>query len=132
MDNAPRDNRTLTLIRNEFPTVRYVREPILGADFARNRALREATRDIVAYLDDDAVAEPDWVAATQAVFEEDSRIAICTGKVDALCLEAEGQRLFEAQGGFGRGNERIRMPGDARQRRLHGMRAPLIDRKSVV
>jgi GT2 family glycosyltransferase len=126
VDNAPRDNRTLTLIRNEFPTVRYVREPILGADFARNRALRETTRDIVAYLDDDAVAEPDWVAATQAVFQEDSRIAICTGKVDALCLETEGQRLFEAQGGFGRGNERIRMPGDARQRRLHGMRAPLI------
>jgi GT2 family glycosyltransferase len=126
VDNAPQDDSTLMLIRNEFPAVRYRREPILGLDFARNRALRETTRDIVAYLDDDAVAEPDWVAATQAVFQEDSRIAVCTGKVDALCLETEGQRLFEAQGGFGRGDARIRLPSDAQQRRLHGMRAPLI------
>ena len=126
IDNAPRHDSTWRLVRDEFPAVRYVRESIPGLNFARNRALRETTLAIVAYLDDDAVVEPDWVAAIQAVFQEDSRIAICTGKVDALCLETEGQRLFETNGGFGRGDVRIRLPGDAQRLRIHGMRAPLI------
>jgi hypothetical protein len=48
-----------------------------------------------------------------------------TGRVEALTLETEAQRLFEANGGFGRGLERVRLPEDAR-RPLHGRRAPLI------
>jgi glycosyltransferase involved in cell wall biosynthesis len=126
VDNAPADDSTRTLVREQFPSVRYVQEAVPGLNFARNRALRETARKIVAYMDDDAVADPHWAAATAAVFAEDSRIAICTGRVEPLCLETEGQRLFEAQGGLGRGETRIRMPRDARYRRMHGLRAPLI------
>jgi GT2 family glycosyltransferase len=50
------------------------------------------------------------VERTVAVFAESGRVAICTGRVEALCLETEGQRLFEANGGFARGEKRIRLP----------------------
>ena len=126
VDNAPANDSTRTLIQEHFPSVRYVLESVPGLNFARNRALRETTQEIVAYMDDDAVADHNWVASIAAVFAEGSNIAICTGNIEPLCMETEGQRLFEAQGGFGRGETRIHMPEDARRMHMHGLRAPLI------
>jgi GT2 family glycosyltransferase len=125
VDNAPGSDAACRMVREEFPTVRYVRESVPGLDFARNRALGETSREIVAFIDDDVVAAPDWVAATQSVFDQSRGIGACTGKVEALMLQTEGQKLFEANGGFGRGDRRIRLPADAR-RPLHGLPAPLI------
>ena len=125
VDNAPKDDVTKRMVENEFPTVRYVQEPTPGLSRARNRSLRETPYEIVAFIDDDAVADPDWVVEIQAVFEESPTIAVCTGRVRALSLETAGQRLFEANGGFERGNARIRLPIDARKR-LSGLPAPLI------
>ena len=113
VDNAPATERTRELVSEKFPTCRYVREPVPGLDFARNRALREATGTVLAFIDDDAVADRDWVEATEQVFGESPRIAACMGKVDALSLEHEGARLFEANGGFARGSRRIHLPPGA-------------------
>lgn len=113
VDNAPGSDATRRLIAAEFPEVRYVREPVAGLDFARNRALREAKHEIVAFLDDDAVAEAAWVGATAAAFRESDGISVVTGRVQALALESPGERLFEANGGFARGLRRIHLPRDA-------------------
>jgi GT2 family glycosyltransferase len=78
----------------------------------------------VAFIDDDVVADAGWAAALIARFEDD-RVGVCTGRVEALVTETAGQRLFEANGGFSRGHEPLRLPADA-HRPLHGMRAPLI------
>src|SRR6188768_1179129 len=56
VDNSPSDEATARLVSERFSEVRYLREPVPGLDFARNRALREASGEIVAFLDDDAVA----------------------------------------------------------------------------
>jgi GT2 family glycosyltransferase len=125
VDNAPAGGATRALVATFFPSVRYVAEPVPGLDFARNRALEAATREVVAFLDDDAVAAPGWADSLHRVFEADADVAICTGRIEPLSLETPGQRLFEANGGFSRGTERIRLPDDAR-RPLHGCRAPLI------
>jgi O-antigen biosynthesis protein len=125
VDNAPSDATTEILVRDRYPEVRYVREECPGLNFARNRALIETTRDVVAFIDDDAVAEPGWTAAIREVFVESPWIAVCTGKVEPYSLETEGQRLFEANGGFSRGDRRIRLPGD-RGKKLNGLFAPLI------
>lgn len=125
VDNAPADVSTENLVRRHYPGVRYVREERPGLNYARNRALSETAREVVAFIDDDAVADTEWVAAIRDVFAESSRIAVCTGMVMPYSLETEGQRLFEANGGFSRGDRRIRLPGD-RGRKLNGLFAPLI------
>lgn len=124
VDNAPDDDVTRRLVEDRFPSVRYVVEPSKGLDFARNRAVAESAGDIVAFLDDDAVATPGWARALASAFDEPS-VGLCTVRVEALELETPAQRLFELNGGFGRGLERVRLPADA-GRRLHGRRAPLI------
>jgi glycosyltransferase involved in cell wall biosynthesis len=43
--------------------LRYVKEPELGLDAARNRGIREARGGVVAFLDDDARARYDWASA---------------------------------------------------------------------
>jgi GT2 family glycosyltransferase len=125
VDNAPIDDSVRELVRGHYPMVRYAREPVPGLDFARNRALRDATREVVAFVDDDAVVERDWAAALLDVFARNPRVAVCTGRVEPLSLANEAQRLFEANGGFSRGLAPVRLPADAR-RPLHGRQAPLI------
>lgn len=125
IDNAPADDSTAALVAERFPGVRYLREPVPGLDFARNRALDMATGDVVAFLDDDAVAERGWANSLRLVFETDPQLAVCTGRVEPLTLETPAQLLFEVNGGFGRGDRRIRLPEDAGEP-LHGWPAPLI------
>jgi glycosyltransferase involved in cell wall biosynthesis len=125
VDNAPVDGRTRELVEGEFPGIRYLEEPLPGLDFARNRALSAALGDVVAFLDDDAVAAPGWAAALLAPFQEDAKVAAVTGRVLPLALDTEAQRRFEANGGFSRGERTIRLPKDAGEP-LHGRRAPLI------
>ena len=48
----------------------YVAEPALGLSRARNRALKEARGHYIAFLDDDAVAEPDWLQEILSAFAE--------------------------------------------------------------
>lgn len=114
------DERSVRLVRDEFPGACCVIEPAPGVDFARNRALRTTTSDVVAFLDDDAVASPSWAGAIRAVFARDPSVGVCTGRVLPLALETEGQKLFEANGGFGRGDATIRLPRLPRRARPGG------------
>jgi glycosyltransferase involved in cell wall biosynthesis len=126
IDNAPSDSRARA-VAESMPGVRYLVEPVPGLDFARNRALAAAAGKVVAFLDDDAVAEPGWAGAILAAFAgpRGERVGAVTGRVLPLELETEGQRLFEANGGFGRGDLRLCLPQDAWMP-LHGRGAPLI------
>ncbi|MBV8053727.1 MAG: glycosyltransferase family 2 protein [Deltaproteobacteria bacterium] len=51
-----------------LPT-RYVYEGGAGSSHARNRAIEEARGDFILFIDDDAVAEPDWAAEMLAEIE---------------------------------------------------------------
>ncbi len=64
--------------------LRYVYEPTLGLSTARNTGAKTAKGDILAYLDDDAVASPQWLASLLEVYENNSRVAIAGGKVTLL------------------------------------------------
>ena len=56
--------------RSLAPRLRSVLEPRQGLSYARNRALREARGEIVSFLDDDVIVDPDWLWAVAAAFDE--------------------------------------------------------------
>lgn len=102
VDNAPSDEATATLVRR-WPGVGYTREPRPGLDFARNRAWQEADTDWIAYLDDDALADREWIRGLAAAWRENPDAAAVTGLVLPSQLATEAQILFEKRGGFRRG-----------------------------
>ena len=64
-----------------FPPVRYVYEKRLGLSIARNAGIRAARSPIVAFLDDDAEADPGWVRALLACYEAHDNVWAVGGKV---------------------------------------------------
>jgi GT2 family glycosyltransferase len=124
IDNAAPGERSAKAVTATFCRARWIAEPRPGLDVARNTALDRSRSEVVLFLDDDALADPDWALHLVRAFEEPT-VAACTGRVEALDVAAAGAALFEANGGSGRGDERIVLPRDA-TRRLHGLPAPLI------
>jgi len=65
VDNASTDNTSniVNEIKMNFPShrIRYHYEAEIGTGFARNRVILEAEGDWIAYLDDDALADEDWL-----------------------------------------------------------------------
>lgn len=64
---------------SEAHGVRYIVEPIAGLSRARNRGFAVSTSDIVAYIDDDAEADPGWIGTIMDQFA-DPLIAAVTGE----------------------------------------------------
>ncbi len=104
VDNAPSSDATEQAFAEAgLPGVRYLREPIAGTSRARNLGLREAQGEIVAFLDDDVLVDPDWAAALVDGFARDPKIDCVTGPIVAAELETEAQVLIEEYGGFDKG-----------------------------
>lgn len=104
IDNSPSTDATWQIVRDyaDGSRVRYVREDRPGLDRARNRALREAQHEVVAFIDDDAVADPGWLRALVRSFG-DPQVLCVTGLTMPLELETESQEWFERYSRFGRG-----------------------------
>ena len=110
VDNAPPDASTRELVEG-LDRVRYVIEPRPGLDFARNRVLREAATEFVAFLDDDVVVDSGWLAGLDEALAENPDAGLVTGLVLARELETPAQVLFERRGGFSRGTRKLRYDG---------------------
>jgi glycosyltransferase involved in cell wall biosynthesis len=69
----------------EIANLRWLTEKTPGLSNARNVAAREARAPIVAFMDDDAIAAPDWLEALLAVFEKfGAEAQVVGGRVDPL------------------------------------------------
>lgn len=104
VDNAPRTTDTRD-VAESLPGVRYIVEPKPGLNRARNRALREAAGDVVAFTDDDAAPEPGWLGGLLGNFG-DPRVQCVTGLTLPMQLESRAQVLFEEHCSFERGFRR--------------------------
>lgn len=81
---------------------RYVRAERAGLDIARNCALESAKGDVVAFCDDDAEVDPDWLRALMANFAHPRTLCV-TGLILPRELETPAQEWFESTNGFARG-----------------------------
>jgi GT2 family glycosyltransferase len=81
-------------------SVRYIPEPRPGESVARNRGLVEAGSDIVAFSDDDAIVDRNWLGWMIEPFR-DPEVAGVGGMILGLELATETQKLFEYYYGGG-------------------------------
>jgi len=87
VDNKSTDN-TKNIALDNFSTVsnlKYLYEPVLGLSQARNTGLNRANGKYVAYLDDDAIANPRWLENILEVFEKATpQPGIVSGRVKPI------------------------------------------------
>ncbi|MFQ5494697.1 MAG: glycosyltransferase family 2 protein [Phycisphaerae bacterium] len=110
VDDGSTDNTPAMFERflHQHPSVRgkYVRNgQRLGANVSRNRGIREARGELVAFLDSDCVPRPDWLERLLAAFTSDS-VAAVTGLVEDLPPENVFELAFK-------GTHRLARPGPA-------------------
>jgi glycosyltransferase involved in cell wall biosynthesis len=91
IDNSEGDPETERIARKW--NARYVREPKKGLCRARNRGALVSSSDILAYLDDDSVPEPGWLAGLAAEFTDPLVMGV-GGKTIPLRLETDSERVF--------------------------------------
>lgn len=73
--------------RSRVP-LRLVREDAIGLNNARNRAVREARHDLLAFLDDDVLVDPGWLAGLLRTFET-TDASMVGGKVELWWEEVQ-------------------------------------------
>ena len=73
-----------------FPLITLRHDEPRGANASRNRAIAQATGDVIAMLDNDAIAEPQWLDALLAGFTADD-IAAVVGRVN----DEKPENLFD-------------------------------------
>jgi glycosyltransferase involved in cell wall biosynthesis len=87
--------------------LRYVQEPAPGLSIARNTGIRNASGSVIAFTDDDCVADPDWIATIRHTFDQYPRIHCVTGRTVAIGDLSRWEQLFEEFGTFDRGDEPV-------------------------
>ena len=104
VDNAPVSDTTRRLVDHfalNDQRIRYTCEPRPGLSMARNHGLAAAKHDLVAFTDDDIVADPSWLPALVAGFAADPQAACVTGMVASRSLETRAERYFDARYSWG-------------------------------
>ncbi|MGD1713443.1 glycosyltransferase [Dapis sp. BLCC M172] len=88
VDNASKDRtREVVEARLANPKLKYVYEPVTGLSVARNTGAKTASAEILAYLDDDAVASSQWLRVLNEAYESNNKLAIAGGKVTLIWPE---------------------------------------------
>lgn len=88
VDNASTDGtRQVVEARLPHAKLRYIYEPITGLSVARNTGAKIAQSPIIAYLDDDAIATPQWLRVLYSAYENHPKLAIAGGKVTLIWPE---------------------------------------------
>ncbi|MFJ5709476.1 glycosyltransferase [Streptomyces sp. NPDC093105] len=104
VDNAPRTSATHDLVTERYAgRVRYVREDRPGLATAHNAGVAAARGEVLAFTDDDVIADPGWLSALAAPFAADPGLGCVTGLILPARLTTPAQILLESHGGFAKG-----------------------------
>ena len=105
VDNAPTTDATAEVVRAAARRgpVDYLLEPRAGLSFARNAAVKAAPGQILAWIDDDEVADPHWLAEVARALAAHPEADVISGVIVPAELETRAQVWFEQFGGHSKG-----------------------------
>jgi glycosyltransferase involved in cell wall biosynthesis len=103
VDNSLDGAVARTLVDFNGLRMRCCHEPAPGLSRARNRGLSEVRSELIAWIDDDEVADPDWIAWIKRGFAYPDRPDAVAGLMLPAELETAAQVNFERYGGFNKG-----------------------------
>ncbi|MFJ8112570.1 glycosyltransferase [Streptomyces sp. NPDC096132] len=104
VDNAPVTDATRELVERKYAErVRYVTEPVPGLAVAHNTGVAAAHGEVIAFTDDDVVADPRWLTELTTPFAADPGLGCATGLILPARLRTPAQVLLESHGGFAKG-----------------------------
>lgn len=108
VDDAPGGDLTPAVVScfARSGRVRYVEGPRVGLAAAHNRGVEEVATPLVAFTDDDVVADERWLEGIAAAFASTSDVGCVTGMIVPYELETRAQVLLEGYAGFSKGAER--------------------------
>jgi cellulose synthase/poly-beta-1,6-N-acetylglucosamine synthase-like glycosyltransferase len=89
VDNAPTTTETRDITKRW--TAAYLLEPVQGLSRARNSGARAASTDLVAYLDDDSIPEPEWLTHLAAEFATPAVMAAAGRILPLVAEDATGE-----------------------------------------
>ena len=96
VDNAPRTDGTRRVVESlDDPRFRIVTEPVAGLSNARNAGLLATAHDLVAFTDDDVVADTGWLLGLAQGFARSPEIACVCGMVPSGELRTRSQVYFD-------------------------------------
>ncbi|MCG7634830.1 glycosyltransferase [Gordonia McavH-238-E] len=96
VDNAPRTDGTRQVVESlDDPRFRIVTEPVAGLSNARNAGLLATAHDLVAFTDDDVVADTGWLLGLAQGFARSPEIACVCGMVPSGELRTRSQVYFD-------------------------------------
>lgn len=87
VDNTPQEKRQK--VANESLCDHFIHEDISGLSRARNLGISIAQAPLVAFLDDDAIAHPDWMSEALTLMETNPDWQVLGGRILADYREAE-------------------------------------------
>ncbi|BCJ46765.1 hypothetical protein GCM10010168_37130 [Actinoplanes ianthinogenes] len=105
VDNAPVTDTTAEVVRSAARRgpVGYLKEPKAGLSFARNAAVAACPGEIMAWIDDDELADPHWLAEVARALVEHPEADVVSGVIVPAELETRAQIWFEQFGGHSKG-----------------------------
>jgi glycosyltransferase involved in cell wall biosynthesis len=85
VDNGSVDQtRTIVETKLSNPLLKYIWEPNIGLSIARNTGAKATSAAILAYLDDDAIADFQWLKLLYNSYQNNPKLAIAGGKVTLI------------------------------------------------
>jgi glycosyltransferase involved in cell wall biosynthesis len=127
VDNSPTGSvRSLVSSFLEQSRFRYIHEPRRGLAHARNASIHASSSSILAWLDDDEVADDLWSEELLAGFLDEPDAAVVCGFMAPAELCTEAQLWFEQWGGHSKGRGLVKTvfrPGEFEQSPLYPLPA---------
>lgn len=100
VDSAPTNDATAQVIAADYADdVLYLHEPQPGISNARNRGLAQALGEIIAFTDDDAIVEPNWLIELLRGFYAAEHVGGVMGLTLPDELETEAQVWYQQERG---------------------------------